>query len=170
MYLEECVKLSGGDDLVSMAKESIAYYEKGGFQQGADDVKKNLQKYLDLGCGKDLLAEKCVFTDAQIKSLTSLIASIRQQPTYNSRELISPDSLKSKLSEYQLFFDTNGCAKKIEEVASVETSKVINQFTALDKARITADTTYQVQQKVFFGGLVLVAGLLILTMFNGKKE
>ncbi len=170
MYLEECVKLSGGEDMISVSKESIAYYENAGFKEGADNVKKDLQKYIDLGCGKDVMAEKCVYTDSQIKSLTSIISSINQQPKYNSRELISPESLKVKLNEYKLFFDTNGCAKKIEQVASIETSKVINQFTALDTARITADTTYQVQQKVFFGGLVLVAGLVILTMFNKNKE
>jgi hypothetical protein len=170
MYLEECVRLSGGEDLINKSKESIAYFENGGFKEGADTVRKDLQQYLDLGCGKDLMAEKCVYTDSQIKSLTSTITSIYQQPKYNTKELISPESLKVKLNEHKLFFDTNGCAKKIEEVASIETSKVINQFTALDTARITADTTYQVQQKVFFGGLVLVAGLVILTMFNGNKK
>lgn len=174
MYLEECVKLNPTGNSITELKEGIKSLYAMPNSEGAKELIKgmeaDLQSYINMGCGKDLIAEKCVYADSQIKSLTSTIASIYQQPSYNTRELISPESLKVKLNEHKLFFETNGCAKKIEEVASVETSKVINQFTALDTARITADTTYQVQQKVFFGGLVLVAGLVIITMFNGKQK
>jgi hypothetical protein len=174
MYLEECVKLSYGGDMVKSTNESLQEFNKYPYSAEREQLKKDtqdyLEKYISLGCGKDIIAEKCVYTDSQIKSLTSMIASIYQQPSYNSRGLVSPETLKVKLNEHKLFFDTNGCAKKIEEVASEETSKVISQFTNLDTARITADTTYQVQQRVFFGGLVLVAGLVIITMFNGNKK
>lgn len=113
--------------------------------------------------------ENCVSLDNQIRSITTLISTIYQQPTYNSKELASPESLKKRLAEYRAEFEKNDCSKKISQLSQAETSKVISQFTNLDKARITEDTNYQLKQRVFFGGIVLVAGLVILTMFNKNK-
>lgn len=114
--------------------------------------------------------DKCVFVDSQIKSLVDLISSTTQQALYDNRLYSTVDSLKKKLAEYRLEFETKGCGKKIIELSQSELNSVVNKFTNLDSARITEDTNYQLKQRIFFGGLVLVAGLVILTMFNGKKQ
>lgn len=112
--------------------------------------------------------EKCVSLDNQINSITTLISSIYQQPTYNKKELASPESLKKRLAEYRAEFEKNDCSKKLTQLSQAQTSEVISKFTNLDKARITEDTNYQLKQRIFFGGLVLIAGLVILTTFNKK--
>lgn len=126
--------------------------------------------YNNLGCGKDLEAENCINLDSQIQSLINTISEQNKLAIYDPRLNSSVQSLKKKLAELKLDYETKGCLKKVAQVKSESTQEVVKKFTNLDEARINEETKYQTQQRVFFGGLVLVAGLMIITMFNGKKK
>lgn len=131
------------------------------------DLKK---AYSNSVCGKDLDAEYCINLDSQINSLINTIAEQTKLALYDNRLYSTVDSLKKKLSELRLEYETKGCLVKVEKVKSATVQEVISDFTSLDQQRIAEDTNYQLKQRIFFGGLVLVAGLVILTMFNKNKK
>ena len=66
-------------------------------------------------------------------------------------------------------FADKGCLQKIEKYRQSELGKVIDKFSVLDKARIQAESIYERNQRIFFGGLVLIGGIVILTMFSKNK-
>jgi hypothetical protein len=66
-------------------------------------------------------------------------------------------------------FNDNDCTKVIEQYRQQELSKVANKFSSLDKARIEEESKYVRNQRVFFGGLILLGGVVIITMFSKKK-
>jgi hypothetical protein len=121
-------------------------------------------------CGKDLEAENCINLDSEIQSLINTISEQSKLALNDNRLYSTIDGLKKKLAILKLDYETKGCLKKVSEVKIASTQEVVNKFTALDEVRIDEETKYQTQQRVFFGGLVLVAGLVIITMFNKNKE
>jgi hypothetical protein len=58
-------------------------------------------------------------------------------------------------------FSDLGCAKKIEEKKQAVVKNVVNTFTTLDTSRITENTTYERNKKIFFGTSILLIGLSI---------
>jgi hypothetical protein len=66
-------------------------------------------------------------------------------------------------------FNDNNCTKVIEQYRQQELGKVASKFSALDKARIEEESKYVRNQRVFFGALVLLGGVVIITMFSKKK-
>jgi hypothetical protein len=66
-------------------------------------------------------------------------------------------------------FKDNDCTKVIEQYRQQELGNVVSKFSALDKARIEEESKYVRNQRVFFGGLVLIGGVFIITMFSKKK-
>ena len=66
-------------------------------------------------------------------------------------------------------FNDNDCTKIIEQYRQQELGDVASKFSALDKARIEEESKYVRNQRIFFGGLVLLGGVVIITMFGKKK-
>ena len=66
-------------------------------------------------------------------------------------------------------FADKGCLQKIEKYRQAELGKVAEKFSSLDKSRIQAESIYERNQRIFFGGLVLIGGIVILTMFSKNK-
>jgi hypothetical protein len=73
------------------------------------------------------------------------------------------------LAKLKKDFNDNNCTKVIEEYRQQELGKVVNKFSFLDKARIEEESKYLRNQRVFFGALILLGGVLIITMFSKKK-
>jgi hypothetical protein len=153
------------DILKSQGKENSAEYLDA---KQKYDVQKS--KYDSLGCAVDKESMDCIALSEQIESMINLISTESKLALYDNRKLSEIEGYKKILAQYKLDFETKGCLLVLNKIAQTETNKTISQFTALDEARISEETKYQTQQRVFFGGLVLVVGLLIITMFNGKKK
>ena len=66
-------------------------------------------------------------------------------------------------------FNDNDCLKIVEKYRQGELGNVVKSFSGLDKMRIESASIYQRNQRIFFGGLVLVAGVVIFTMFGKNK-
>jgi hypothetical protein len=153
------------DFLKSQGKENSAEYLDA---KQKYDVQK--AKYDSLGCVVDKESMDCITLNQQIESMINLISTESKLALYDKRKLSEIEGYKKILAQYKLDFETKGCLLVLNKIAQTETNKTISQFTALDEARISEETKYQTQQRVFFGGLVLVAGLVIITMFNGKNK
>lgn len=131
------------------------------------DIQKS--KYDNLGCVVNTEAMDCIALNEQINALINTIAEQTKLALYDSRLNSSVESMKKTLAQYKLDYETKGCSLILNKLEQSETNKTISEFTALDEARINEETSYKTKQRIFFGGLVLVAGLVILTMFNKKK-
>ena len=73
------------------------------------------------------------------------------------------------IAETRKDFNNKNCTKIIEQYRQQELGDVASKFTALDKARIEEESKYVRNQRVFFGGLILLGGVIIITMFSKKK-
>lgn len=92
---------------------------------------------------------------------------------YGNQALIYFDSdktfKKESLDKARKLYEDKGCVKIIEQYRQAELGKVIGKFSELDQTRIESESVYERNQRIFFGGLVLVAGIVVLTMFSKKK-
>ena len=66
-------------------------------------------------------------------------------------------------------FNDNNCTQLIEKYRQSELGHVVGKFSTLDKARIEAESIHERNQRIFFGALVLLGGVVIITMFSKKK-
>jgi hypothetical protein len=108
--------------------------------------------------------QECIELNKRLETLTSL---------YGNQGLSYFDSdktlKKNTLDEAKKRFNEKGCVQIIEQYRQAELGKVIGQFSELDKSRIEAESVYERNQRVFFGGLVLVAGIVMITMIGKNK-
>jgi len=73
------------------------------------------------------------------------------------------------LAKLKKDFNDNDCIKVIEQYRQQELGDVASKFSGLDKARIEEESKYVRNQRIFFGGLVLLGGVVIITMFGKNK-
>ena len=117
-------------------------------------------------CGmydKELL--DCIVIDNVLQSQINKYAN--QSSMYY--EDLKDKNLPTAIENSKKKFADKGCLQKIEKYRQTELGKVAEKFTALDKARIQAESIYERNQRIFFGGLVLISGIVILTMFSKNK-
>jgi hypothetical protein len=118
-------------------------------------------------CGKyDDKQLKCININSQLQSLIQLQgASALSSFENKSKEY----DRKEAIERYRKEFNDNDCTKVIEQYRQQELSDVANKFSALDKARIEQESKYVRNQRVFFGALVLLGGVVLITMFGKNK-
>jgi len=118
-------------------------------------------------CGKyDEKQLKCIAINSDLQSTIQLQGASALSYFDNKREQYDrTDAIARKRKE----FNDNDCTKVIEQYRQQELGDVASKFSALDKARIEEESKYVRNQRVFFGGLVLIAGIVIITMFSKKK-
>lgn len=117
--------------------------------------------------------EKCGMYDKKVTDCISLNTRIAIQTAelgnealmyFQSNKITDPKYLEQDKKEFQ----EKGCTKIIEQYRQKELKSVADKFGYLDKTRIEQESKYVRNQRVFFGGLVLLGGIVIITMF-GKK-
>lgn len=117
-------------------------------------------------CGmydKELL--ECIVIDNTLQGQITKYAN--QSSMYY--EDIKDINLPTAIANSKKKFAEKGCVQKLEKYRQAELGKVAEKFTSLDKARIEAESIYERNQRIFFGGLVLIGGIVILTMFSKNK-
>ena len=133
-----------------------------------DAKSKEAQSEYQQKCGlydKDLI--ECIRLDNQMQGQISSYA--------NQSVLISESSsalnvfLPSGIATTQKKFAQLGCIQKLEKYRQAELGKVAEKFTGLDKARIEAQSIYERNQRVFFGALILLGGITLITFFGKNK-
>jgi hypothetical protein len=73
------------------------------------------------------------------------------------------------LQELKKEFNEKGCTKLIEQYRQKELKGVADKFSYLDKIRIEQESKYVRNQRVFFGALILLGGVVMITMFGKNK-
>jgi predicted Zn-dependent protease len=118
--------------------------------------------------------EKCGSYDPKILECISLNSEMQSKIiNFSNESLLSSDKYKTttkqQVEDIKKAFNDKGCIKIIEQYRQAELGKVVSKFSDLDKARITAESIYERNQRIFFGALVLIGGVVIITMFSKKK-
>lgn len=119
--------------------------------------------------------QKCSMYDKELLDCIAIDNTLQTQiKNYARQSSMYYEDLKDKnlptaIENSKKKFADKGCLQKIEKYRQAELGKVIDKFSGLDKTRIQAESIYERNQRIFFGGLVLIGGIVILTMFSKKK-
>lgn len=108
---------------------------------------------------------ECIVIDNTLQNQISKYAN--QSIMYFENNL--DKNLPSYIANTQKKFADKGCVQKIEKYRQSQLGKVVDKFSILDKERIQSESIYERNQRIFFGGLVLIGGIVILTMFSKNK-
>jgi len=107
---------------------------------------------------------ECVRINSRLQSLIQYAGAKSLSP-FDSERIDYTKSITSIRKE----FDDKNCTQLIEKYRQSELGNVASKFSGLDKARIEEESKYVRNQRIFFGGLVLLGGVVIITMFGKKK-
>ena len=109
---------------------------------------------------------KCININAQLQALVQLQGASALSPFQSSTKQYDSTSA---IARYRKEFNDNNCTQIIEQYRQSQLGDVVSKFSALDKARIESESIYERNQRIFFGALVLLGGVVIITMFSKKK-
>jgi hypothetical protein len=109
---------------------------------------------------------KCIGLNSQLQGLIQLKGASALSIFDSSS---SQYDTSSAVARYRKEFNDNNCTQLIEKYRQSQLGDVVSKFSALDKARIESESIYERNQRIFFGGLVLIGGIVIITMFSKKK-
>jgi hypothetical protein len=118
--------------------------------------------------------EKCGSYDPKILECISLNSEMQSKISlFANQSLLSSDKdktiAKQNIENVKKAFNHKGCIKLIEQYRQAELGKVVSKFSDLDKSRISAESIYERNQRIFYGALILLGGIVIITMFSKKK-
>lgn len=121
-------------------------------------------------------SKKCGQYDEKQLKCININASLQSILQYQGASALSYFDTLSKeydrteaISRYRKEFNDNNCTKIIEQYRQQELGDVASKFQELDKRRIEEESKYVRNQRIFFGGLILLGGLVIITLFGKKK-
>jgi hypothetical protein len=119
-------------------------------------------------CGKyDEKQLKCISINSKLQSLIQLQGASASSYFDNKRnQYESTEAIDRTRKE----FNDNDCTKVIEQYRQQELGDVANKFSTLDKARIEEESKYVRNQRIFFGALILLGGVVMITMFGKNKK
>lgn len=112
----------------------------------------------------DEKTQNCININSALQSVIQLGGALSTSPFESERR-----DMKEPIARYRKQFDDNNCTQVLEQYRQAELGGVIEKFSNLDKTRIESESVYERNQRVFFGGLALVAGIVIITMFGKNK-
>lgn len=85
------------------------------------------------------------------------------------RNFETADQRKVQLAEYKKKFEASKCAEIIGQLRTEAISGIYDVYSEMDKERIETESKYRAKQKIFFGGVIFMGAVLIVTMFGKKK-
>ncbi len=156
--------------ILSLKKLDLDLAKKNGnvtdfkLQKLQEDYDASKKKYDESPCNKDPETDACIALQAQITSMQSTIAyfrSVRDDEGANLRTTQLEGMIKK--------FSDSKCAEKVGSYRAGVVRSIAEPFQALDKARIEEESKYKAKQKIFFGAIVFLGAVLMITMF-GKRE
>jgi hypothetical protein len=135
------------------------------FKFSTEEQSKNAKLEYDQQCGMyDPKVLDCIQLNTKIDVGNATLGN-QALMYFDSDKTFNKESLDKDKKD----FADKGCVKLIEQYRQSELGKVAQKFSGLDKARIESESKYQQKQRIFFGGLVLLAGVVVITMFSKKK-
>ena len=119
-------------------------------------------------------SQKCGAYDEKELNCIRINSQLQSAIQFKGAKALSPFDTELANNEksialYRKQFDDNNCAQVIEQYRQKELGTVIDKFSDLDKKRIESESIYERNQRVFFGALILISGIVIITMFGKNK-
>lgn len=141
-------------------------YDVGGkfYHSSYNSYVSSLKKvYENNKCGSNVLLEDCVYLEEKIANkLTEISALVKYQ------RLGEVEGKTAELQNLQNDFKNKGCVKEVEKYKQSELGQVIDIYSDLDKQRITENTTYEKNKRIFIGASFLILGLTIVLINKNK--
>jgi hypothetical protein len=130
------------------------------------DYETSKKKYDASPCvkNKDPERDKCITLQQRIESLKSTVTYF-----YSVRDNESAIRITNEINDLKKEFDDSKCGAKIGEFRADTIKSITDVYSEMDKKRIEEQSKYQAKQRIFFGALVVLGAVLMVTMF-GKKE
>ena len=144
----------------------IGFKFSNGFSPKPTEKSNEAQLEYQQKCGmydKELL--ECIVIDNALQGQITKYANQSSMYFESDKDKNLPNDIANSKKK----FADKGCLQKIEKYRQAELGKVAEKFSSLDKSRIQAESIYERNQRIFFGGLVLIGGIVILTMFSKNK-
>lgn len=153
-----------------------SYFDKN--QKQLDDLK---DKYKSNNCELDadtkaFNRKKCLALNKSIDLYTTEIANNYKQwanskifGEFNLYQSFA-EKLKEPLNEAKADFINYNCKSEVEASRQEVVSNVVSEYSAYDKERIEAESIYERNKRVFFGGVVLIFGLALIMTFKKSKK
>jgi hypothetical protein len=128
------------------------------------DYETAKKKYDASPCGKDPERDACI-------ALQSAMTMTRASIAYHNatRDYETANQRTASLEQSKKNFEDKKCGAKIGEFRADAIKSITDIYGGMDKQRIEEDSKYQAKQRIFFGALVFLGAVLMVTMF-GKKE
>jgi hypothetical protein len=80
------------------------------------------------------------------------------------------EKLKEALSKAKEDFKKYNCISEVEASRQEVVGNIFSEYSSYDKKRIEAESIYERNKRIFFGGVVLIFGLtLIMTLTKSKN-
>lgn len=128
------------------------------------DYETSKKKYDASDCGKDPERDKCIALQQRIESLKSTVTYF-----YSVRDNESAIRTTADIEALKKEFEDSKCGTKMGEFRAEAVKSILGVYSGMDKKRIEEQSKYQAKQRIFFGALVVLGAVLMVTMF-GKKE
>jgi hypothetical protein len=125
-------------------------------------------QYNSSGCGVNLVKDKCASLDNQIIFLTNLIGTQGILAVTDNRIYSQIETWKKQLAQLKADYELNGCVVKVEEMKQVTVKEIAKDVEVINRARIETVSTYERNKRIFFGALVLLLALALIS--TNKKE
>jgi hypothetical protein len=77
--------------------------------------------------------------------------------------------LKKQVDSLNKEFEDSKCGDKVSAFRADEIDKITDAYSEMDKKRIEEESKYRAKQRIFYGALVVLGAVFIVTMF-GKKD
>jgi hypothetical protein len=126
-----------------------------------DNAKK---QYDNLDCGKNLERTKCFDLQVGIETYNNSMAYSLKTGDTEKAELLKTqrDNLKKQFSDLK-------CDVTLNKYKLTTVDTLISQYNKLDVTRIEGDSKYKAQQRIFFGGVILLGALTMIIVLGKKK-
>lgn len=153
-----------------------SYFDK---NQKQLDLLKNNYKTNKCSTDKDTKGynrQKCLSLNSTINLYINQIATDYKQSLNNRDDgsfninTFTADKLKEALSKAKEDFKNYNCISEVEASRQEVVGDIASEYSTYDKQRIEAESIYERNKRIFFGGVVLIFGLtLIMTLTKSKK-
>jgi len=153
-----------------------SYFDK---NQKQLDLLKNNYKKNNCATDKDTKGynrQKCLSLNTTINLYINQIATDYKQSLNNRDDgsfninTFTADKLKEALSKAKEDFKNYNCISEVEASRQEVVGDIASEYSTYDKQRIEAESIYERNKRIFFGGVVLIFGLtLIMTLTKSKK-
>jgi len=120
------------------------------------------------GCVVDLVNEKCAQLETRITSLINMINTQSTLALTDNRIYATVDSLKKQLTQLKADYELNGCLIRVEQIKQDTVKEIATTYQELSKERIDTLSIYERNKRVFFGGIVILLALVLVS--TNKNE